>query len=244
MKFSIVVPTYNRAILTKDCISSNIKNAGIPADRIEWIWVDDGSTDGVQEVMKKMCPDISVIRNYNLGIEKTVNQGYALATGDFIFKLDSDLLLPKNWLKVIDEHISKIPETAVIGILLSGFQEHSAWAGKEREINGLKILEANMVMGLYGFSRKMFKKVGYLNEDIPYYASSDMFWSDRAKKTGELMYYVDNLEALHLGSSQFGGDIDILDPERSKKDAVRRLNRPLSKQQLEGISKIYYNPFI
>ena len=243
MKLSIVVPTYNRALLTKDCIRENIKNAGVPAEQLEWIWVDDGSTDGVKEVMRKLCPDISIERNYNLGIEKTVNQGYALATGDYIFKMDNDFLLPQDWAKKMIEYLTAIPETDAIGIRLAQYEQRN-WSGKEEEINGLPTIEALEIMGFYGFSRAFFKKIGYLNDDIFYYASSDFYWSARAKKAKAFMYYIAGIQGLHLGHSNMGTGLDVLDPDREKKDEARRLNRKFNKEQQKILDKIYYNPYI
>jgi len=243
MKFSIVVPTHNRAILTKDCISENIKNAGIPAEKLEWVWVDDGSTDGVQEVMRKLCPDISVTRTYNLGIEKTVNQGYALSTGDWIFKMDSDFLMPPNWAKVLVEYIETIPETAVMGIPLAEYHQRH-WSGEIKKLNGLDILEAKMIMGFYGFSRAFFKKVGYLNEGMHYYNSSDIYWSDRAMKTGELIYYIPRIEGVHLGHSKTKSELNTLDPERKRKNIAREIKITITPAQQKVLDTIYYNPYI
>jgi len=243
MKLSIVVPTYNRAVLTKDCIRENMKNAGIPADQLEWVWIDDGSTDGVKEVMRKLCPDVSVMRTYNLGIEKTVNQGYALATGDYIFKMDNDFLMPPNWAKVILKYLEAIPETAVIGIPLGQYKKRN-WINEIEILNGLEIFPAKMIMGFYGFSRAFFKKVGYLNEDMHYYSSSDMYWSARAMKTGELIYYIPRIEGLHLGHSNLNSGLDILDPERAKKNIARKATVIITKEQQKVLDTIYYNPFI
>ena len=243
MKLSIVIPTYNRAILVKDCIRENMNNAQVPADQIEWVWVDDGSTDGVQEVMRKMCPDVSIVRNYNLGIEKTVNQGYALATGDYIFKMDSDIVLQPGWAKELIRYLEAIPETAVIGIPFDYYMKNK-WAGETKEINGLEILKANKIMGFYGFSRAFFKKVGYLNENMHYYSSSDMYWSDRAMKTGDLIYYIPKVRALHLGHSNIGSGLDVLDPERGKKNIARKTKVIITKEQQKILGTIYYNPYI
>ena len=58
MMISLIIPTYNRAGLTKECVSSAL----VDRTDLEVIWVDDGSTDNVAEVMKEIQPDISVIK--------------------------------------------------------------------------------------------------------------------------------------------------------------------------------------
>ena len=49
---SIVLATYNRKELLKECLKS-LFNQTYPKDRYEIIVVNDGSTDGTEEVLKE-----------------------------------------------------------------------------------------------------------------------------------------------------------------------------------------------
>jgi glycosyltransferase involved in cell wall biosynthesis len=84
---TIVTPTYNRAEFLGDVIES-VRTQDYP--QIEHIVLDDGSTDGTQEVIKKFAPHIRAIFHPNAGETATVNRGFSLATGDIIGVVNSD----------------------------------------------------------------------------------------------------------------------------------------------------------
>jgi len=82
MKFSIIVPTYNRSNIISKCIPNAILRCGFPRDKIELIWVDDSSTDKeVEYVMRDLKPDISIIKSKNEGTLKTKNRGMLMSSG-------------------------------------------------------------------------------------------------------------------------------------------------------------------
>ena len=102
MKFSIVIPTYNRSDTVKECLELTLNNHGIKKQNIELIWVDDGSTDQkVREVMNFFNPDVCIIKNRNEGTIKTKNIGIAMTTGDWICVVDSDMVITDNWLQIL-----------------------------------------------------------------------------------------------------------------------------------------------
>ena len=63
MKLSIITPTYNRAELLKNLYNSIKKNI-IEKDEIEWIIIDDGSTDNTKEVVQTFESSFSIIYQY------------------------------------------------------------------------------------------------------------------------------------------------------------------------------------
>ncbi len=104
MKVSIVIPTHNqKEILAKTLDYLILQD--YPKDQYEIVIVDDGSTDGTQEMVKsKMGSGASLRYLYqkqcgphfarNLGIEK--------AWGEIIIFVDSDIFTPQNF---ITEHV-------------------------------------------------------------------------------------------------------------------------------------------
>lgn len=228
MKYSIVVTTYNRPDLTKLCIQRAITTAG---KEFELVWVDDASPDPkVREVMKKFVPSKTILRKENGGWAKAVNDGLREATGDYIFQLDNDNLLPEKWLRIIDGFIEKIPETGGIAMMWDGFSKHG-WAGKKKKINGITVQIANKFMCFRGFSRRVFERVGYLDDRLGWYGPQDTDWSNRALKTGELFYYVPGVKVLHCE--------DNLNRDRKLewiKDNPKRLKDKKDKS-------IYYSPW-
>ena len=87
--FSIVIPTYNRALLLKRCLESVIAQT---YDKWEAIVVDNFSEDNTEEVVKSFNDErIKYVKNHNYGIiSVSRNKALDLASGDWISFLDSD----------------------------------------------------------------------------------------------------------------------------------------------------------
>ena len=89
---SIIIPTFNRLWCLPEAVAS-CRKAGT---RMEIIVVDDGSTDGTWDWLRTQ-PDVTALRHeLNCGKMHSVNDGMALATGEFVRFLDSDDLLPPD----------------------------------------------------------------------------------------------------------------------------------------------------
>ena len=88
VKFSTIIPVYNRVYLIDRTLASII-NQDINHE-IEIIIVDDGSTDGTAECLVKYGDRITVLYQENKGPGAARNLGIAQATGDYILFLDSD----------------------------------------------------------------------------------------------------------------------------------------------------------
>lgn len=87
-KITYLIPCYNE-VDTIDKAIRNIKEISYP--RKEIIVIDNGSTDGSQEVIKKIKGIKKILRNKNFGIGMTVQEGFKISKGDFFFVYDSDL---------------------------------------------------------------------------------------------------------------------------------------------------------
>ncbi len=102
MKLSIITPTYNRAELLKNLYNSIKKNI-IENDEIEWIIIDDGSTDHTKEVIQTFESSFPIIYQYqeNKGKMAALNFGMAYVTGDLLLECDSDDVLTDNAISII-----------------------------------------------------------------------------------------------------------------------------------------------
>ncbi|MBV5329612.1 MAG: glycosyltransferase [Chlorobium sp.] len=87
---SIVTPTYNQAEYLAETIESVLSQT---YPNIEYIVVDDGSTDNTQEVLKQFVGRIRHERHANIGQARTLNKGWSLCKGKYIGYLSSDDLL-------------------------------------------------------------------------------------------------------------------------------------------------------
>lgn len=89
---SIVTPTYNQADFLAATLDSMLLQ---DYPNIEYIVLDDGSTDGTQAVLEQYRGRVHWERQANMGQSRTLNKAWANARGEYLGYLSSDdLLLP------------------------------------------------------------------------------------------------------------------------------------------------------
>lgn len=95
-KLSIIVPVYNVEEYLEECLNSLI-NQNVSYDLYEIICIDDGSPDNCGVILdeyKKKYPYITVIHQENAGQAMARNAGLAVASGEYIWFVDSDDFIP------------------------------------------------------------------------------------------------------------------------------------------------------
>ena len=100
MKFSIVIPTFNRSKFISQIISDIINQTYA---NWELIIIDDGSTDNTKEVVSKFTRNKKIHYFFQVNSERSSarNNGINNATGDFICFVDSDERLDSKFLGYI-----------------------------------------------------------------------------------------------------------------------------------------------
>ena len=109
---SIITPCYNGEKSAHRMIESVLNQTYSP---IEFIFINDGSTDGTEELFKSYLPQfekkgIKVIYEYqeNAGQSSAVNRGLKLFTGDYLSWADADdILFPESVekrVRFLEEH--------------------------------------------------------------------------------------------------------------------------------------------
>ena len=90
IRLSYIVPVYNTLAWLRDCLDSLLGHQGTD---VEFILVDDGSTDGSSELLQHYANEdsrIKLIRQENKGLSAARNIGLANAVGQYILFVDSD----------------------------------------------------------------------------------------------------------------------------------------------------------
>ncbi len=97
---SIIINNYNYSRFLREAIDSAL-NQTYP--HVEVIAVDDGSTDGSQEIISSYGNRIIPVLKENGGQASAINTGFAACRGDIIFFLDSDDVFYANKVKEISD---------------------------------------------------------------------------------------------------------------------------------------------
>src|SRR5688572_11108874 len=102
---TIITPAYNRASFMDETIQS-VLSQDYP--HIEYVVLDDGSTDNTLQVLEKYRSRIILESHPNMGETRTVNKGLSMAKGAIVSIVNSDdPLLPgavRTSVAVLQEH--------------------------------------------------------------------------------------------------------------------------------------------
>ncbi|MFA5148610.1 MAG: glycosyltransferase family A protein [Candidatus Omnitrophota bacterium] len=122
---SIVIPTYNRKDLLKECLES-LFDQTYPKEDYEIVVVDDGSTDGTEDLLRDMAAghgNLRYFRQENGGAYHACNTGIQRSSGEIIVFTDSDCAAPRDFLELTASYFKKHPDiSACIGFPLITFK--------------------------------------------------------------------------------------------------------------------------
>jgi glycosyltransferase involved in cell wall biosynthesis len=113
-KVSIVIPCYNQARFLGEAIRSVLFQGYTD---LEIVVVDDGSSDGTEEVAScyaKGDPRVRLVRQENLGLAAARNRGLAEVSGEYVVFLDSDDRLVSGALEVGVRELEAHPGCAFV----------------------------------------------------------------------------------------------------------------------------------
>lgn len=109
--FSVVIPLFNKKLSIRQTIQSVLDQT---FKKFELIIVNDGSTDGSQDVVREFTdPRIRLINQKNSGVSAARNRGIREARYDWIAFLDGDDLWTKDHLEEVNRMITLFPNEKV-----------------------------------------------------------------------------------------------------------------------------------
>jgi GT2 family glycosyltransferase len=113
---SIVIITKDTRELLEGLLDSIEKDTSLASLGSEIIIVDNASTDGTEELVRRIRPDARYLRNdRNAGFAAAVNQGGGLAAGRYVLLLNSDTRLIEGEVAKMVTHADNIPDLGLLG---------------------------------------------------------------------------------------------------------------------------------
>ena len=111
---SVLIDTYNHRSFIEQAIASVLGQDFPPGER-EVVVVDDGSTDGTPEIIRKFEPQVRLLRKANGGQASAFNAGIPECRGEVIAFLDGDDWWAAGKLKMVCQVLQDQPEVSLIG---------------------------------------------------------------------------------------------------------------------------------
>ena len=111
---SIILVCWNNQAYLEPCLRS-LYEGGLQSS-FDVIVVDNGSTDGSQEMLHTLFPEVQIIQNdHNVGLGRASNQGIEATSGRYALLLNNDTLVNGASLDKMVNFLDKHPEAGAVG---------------------------------------------------------------------------------------------------------------------------------
>lgn len=167
---SVIIPTFNRRERLSRALASVMAQEDVC---FEVIVVDDGSTDGTAEMIRKDFPSVNYVYQTNQGPSAARNRGIERARGEWIAFLDSDDEWTSEKLRTQLYYFEKHPAYSICqteeiwirnGVRVNPMNKHKKYGGFIFEkCLPLCIVSPSAVM----IHRSLFEEVGLFDESLP-----------------------------------------------------------------------------
>jgi cellulose synthase/poly-beta-1,6-N-acetylglucosamine synthase-like glycosyltransferase len=162
---SVVVAARNEEENIERCLRS-ILQVDYPADKLEVVVADDGSTDRTPEIISKIKQEhnnLKVIRiesqiNNLKGKANALAQAIAQTNGEFIFLTDADCEVPRTWIKGMLRHFDeKTGVASGVTIIETG-----------KIFYGMQSLDWAFLLSVAAAVGRLFKPVGCIGNNMAF----------------------------------------------------------------------------
>lgn len=122
MKVSVIIPIYNAEKYIERCVKTLFAQT---YTNVEYIFVDDASTDGSLAVLRRMLDVAPAMKNKSIiiacetngGCNVSRNRGMKAATGDYMIHVDSDDYVAVDYLeKLVNVVVKTNVDVAICGL--------------------------------------------------------------------------------------------------------------------------------
>ncbi len=112
---SVVLPVFNAEAFVRDAVKSILAQT---FGDFELIIINDGSTDGSGVILREMAANdlrIVLVERSNAGLVAALNEGIALARGEYIARMDADDVAMPERFALQHAYMHAFPQIAVLG---------------------------------------------------------------------------------------------------------------------------------
>ena len=220
-KVSVIIPIYNVEKYLQECLNSVCAQT---LKDIEIICVNDLSPDGCLDILSsysKQDSRIKIInRDKNGGLSAARNSGVEVATGDYVYFLDSDDWIDDNYL---EKMYNKAFANNVDILLNNNMISFNKETGEEKQlglINGVKNKEGEILDSTFSISNtiwssccRLYKRnllekhnirfpEGYIYEDVYFKSITELFVDKTFVFYGDAYHYRIRPNSIITGSTQ------------------------------------------
>ncbi len=245
MQIDIVIPNWNGKDLLRACLDS--LETQIFSD-FSVIVVDNGSSDGSQDLLRSHYPEVQVISwPENRGFSVAVNAGIEAGTAPLIFLLNNDTELHQNCLQELASAAGKQKQADFFAAKMLNYHDRTLLDGAgdaflrggvgyrlgTMEKDGDLYSKSRQVFGVCAgaalYRREMLEETGCFDEDFFAYLE-DVDLNLRANSRGKKCWYVPGAKVYHVGSATTGSKINAFTVSLSTRNNFYVLlkNYPLS----------------
>ena len=253
MLLSIITATYNRAYCLGNIYDSLKKNKF--NDEIEWILIDDGSSDNTEELVENwLAEDIINIRFYkkkNGGKTSAIYYGFNQnPKGEYTLVLDSDDYLSDNCIEIIKQNLLKISNRYIGIIGLKAYTngkivgekfptDESSYIDLYFGRNSIKsdklfVIRTEIYKNNYSLP---FEGEKFLPDNVPYIKMNDL---GLFKLINQIFYYGDYMED-GMTKNVFKMAMNNINGYIYEKKLLQEKKMPFKSKVIVSIKYIYYS---
>ena len=171
MKLSIIIVSWNVGEDLLRCLESIKENR--PCERFETIVIDNGSTDGTVEAVRKSFPEVVIIVNdENRGFAAANNQGIVQSKGEYVLLLNPDTIVHSGAMDTLIGFMDSHPDIGVCGPKLLN-EDGSTQRSVRRLPTFRAVLYRHTIFKLTGLFREQYNK--WMMKDFTYDCQKEVF---------------------------------------------------------------------
>lgn len=192
LKYSVVVPVYNRSGLLRKCLTS-LTNQTCERDTYEIIVVDDGSEEDIASVVKEFT-GVHYYRQERGGASKGRNLGARNAKGKYLLFTDADCEPAPDWIERMMDGLGKPGVIGVKGVYRTRQREITArvaqteYEDKYRTLEGLDRIDFVDTYSAGYLKEAFLGEIGF-NETLKNSGAEDIELSFRMARRGYKLIY-------------------------------------------------------